>query len=60
MVLGAKILIISISSIVVTTTAGLVIQRSVIRRQGIEMTRAAARAGELNCIAHELHDVVRG
>jgi methyl-accepting chemotaxis protein len=44
MVLGTKIVVVAVSSIFVTATAGLLIQRSVIRRQGIELIRDTMRA----------------
>ena len=44
MVLGTKIVTIAIASVFVTATAGLLIQRSVIRQQGIAMMRDTMRA----------------
>lgn len=43
MLLGTKIVVIAVGSILVTATAGLFIQRSAIRRQGIEMMRGTMR-----------------
>jgi hypothetical protein len=44
MVLGTKIVMVAVGSVCVTATAGLIIQRSVIRKQGIELTRDTMRA----------------
>ncbi len=44
MVLGTRILLVSLASIAITTLTGLTIQRAVIRRQGIEMIRDTMRA----------------
>jgi hypothetical protein len=44
MVLGTKITAVAVASVLVTAAAGLLIQRSVIRRQGIEMLRDTMRA----------------
>jgi len=43
MVLGTKIVLVAVGSVFVTAAAGLLIQRSVIRRQGIEQTRDTMR-----------------
>ncbi len=48
MVLKTKILLVAISSVFVTAGAGLLIQRSVIRQQGIKMTRDTMRATVLS------------
>ena len=48
MVLGTKIVLVAVSSVFVTAAAGLLIQRSVIRRQGIELIRDTMRATILN------------
>lgn len=47
MVLRTKILAIAIGSVAATATTGLLIQRSVIRRQGIEMVRDTMRTAVL-------------
>jgi hypothetical protein len=44
MVLGTKIVIVAVGSVFITASAGLLIERSVIRKQGIEMTRDTMRA----------------
>jgi methyl-accepting chemotaxis protein len=44
MVLGTKIVVVAVGSVFVTATAGLLIQRSLIRRQGIELVRDTMRA----------------
>jgi methyl-accepting chemotaxis protein len=44
MILGTKIVVVAIGSVFVTAAAGLLIQRSVIRRQGIEEIRETMRA----------------
>jgi methyl-accepting chemotaxis protein len=44
MVLGTKIVTVAVGSVCVTATAGLLIQRSVIRRQGTELIRDTMRA----------------
>ena len=43
-VLGTKIVLVAVGSVVITASAGLVIQRSVIRHQGIELIRDTMRA----------------
>lgn len=43
MLLGTKIVVVAVGSILVTAAAGLFIQKSVIRRQGIEMMRGTMR-----------------
>jgi methyl-accepting chemotaxis protein len=48
MVLGTKIVLVAVGSVFVTAAAGLLIQRSVIRRQGIELIRDTMRATILN------------
>jgi ABC-type transporter Mla subunit MlaD len=42
--LGTKIVLVAVGSVVVTTAAGLAIERSVIRRQGIDLMRDTMRA----------------
>ena len=44
MVLGTKIALVAVGSVFVTAGAGLVIQRSVIRRQGVEQSENTMRA----------------
>jgi methyl-accepting chemotaxis protein len=44
MVLGTKMVLVAVGSVVVTAAAGFVIQRSVISRQGIDLTRDTMRA----------------
>ena len=44
MKLGTKMVLIAVGSVFFTATAGLLIQRSVIRREGIEATQATMRA----------------
>ncbi|MBC7928843.1 MAG: DUF3365 domain-containing protein [Bryobacteraceae bacterium] len=48
MVLGTKIVLIAVGSVFVTAAAGLLIQRSVILRQGIELTRDTMRVAILS------------
>ena len=48
MILRTKILVIAIGSVAFTATTGLLIQRSVIRRQGIELTRDTMREAILS------------
>jgi hypothetical protein len=48
MVLGTKIVTVAVGSVFVTATAGLLIERSVIRRQGIELIHDAMRTTLLN------------
>jgi methyl-accepting chemotaxis protein len=44
MKLGTKIVLVAVGSVAITAAGGLLIQRSVIRRQGIELTRDTMRA----------------
>jgi len=44
MVLGTKIIVVAVTSVFVTAAAGFLIQRSVIRRQGIEQSETTMRA----------------
>ena len=44
MVLGTKIVMVALGSVVITAGAGFLIQRSVIRRQGVELTLDTMRA----------------
>jgi methyl-accepting chemotaxis protein len=48
MLLGTKIVVVAVGSILVTATSGLLIQRSVIRRQGIEEMRDTMRVAILS------------
>lgn len=48
MVLGTKIASLAVGSVIVTVCAGLLIQRSVIRQQGIELLRDSMRATMLS------------
>lgn len=44
MALGTRIIVIAVASVIVTATTSLIVQRSVIRRQGIEMLRDTMRS----------------